>query len=172
MNLQIPSEAEDDSPSGGSPLQSAGPSANPARSGDHIVLPPPSPSASAVMSAGASGPPNPFARPPPPTSNQNRDAYGDNRNNIETPISALPSRYMNTDLLPSPSNFFSEWYDSGRNNLNSAVLPSPLVFPTPADARTGPGFGGRDGSTDSSGEKRKTSVDMQDREGEAKKVKT
>lgn len=77
---------------------------------------------------------------------------------------------MNTDLLPSPSNFFSEWYDSGRNN--SAVLPSPLVFPTPADARTGLGFSGRDGSTDSNGEKRKTSIDMQDREGDAKKVKT
>lgn len=173
LNLQIPSEAEDnDSPSGGSPLQSAGPSANPARGGDHIVLPPPSPSASAVMSAGASGPPNPFARPPPPTSNQNRDAYSDNRNNIETPISALPSRYMNNDLLPSPSNFFSEWYDSGRNPLNSAVLPSPLVFPTPADARSGLGFSNRDASNESNGEKRKTSIDMQDREGDAKKVKT
>ncbi|RVX66350.1 hypothetical protein B0A52_09958 [Exophiala mesophila] len=166
LNLQIPSEAEDnDSPTGGSPLQSAGPSANPARSGDHIVLPPPSPSASAVMSAGASGPPNPFARPPPPASNQNRDAYGDNRNNIETPISALPSRYMNNDLLPSPSNFFSEWYDNGRN---SAVLPSPLVFPTPSNDR-GLGFGSRDQANESSGEKRKGSVD--EREGDAKKVK-
>lgn len=50
--------------------------------------------------------------------------------------------------------------------------PQSAGLPDPADARTGPGFGGRDGSTDSSGEKRKTSVDMQDREGEAKKVKT
>jgi len=79
---------------------------------------------------------------------------------------------MNNDLLPSPSNFFSEWYDSGRNTLNSAVLPSPLVFPTPADARSGLGFGSRDAANESNGEKRKTSIDMQDREGDAKKVKT
>ncbi|EHY53844.1 resistance to lethality of mkk1p386 overexpression [Exophiala dermatitidis] len=175
LNLQIPSEAEDnESAAGGSPSQSAGPSANPARANaDHIVLPPPSPSASAVMSAGTSGPPNPFARPPPPTSNQNRDAYNDNRNNIETPISALPSRYMNNDLLPSPSNFFSEWYESGRNGgLNSAVLPSPLVFPTPQDSK-GIGFGGRDGGgNEANGEKRKGSVDLSEKEGDAKKVKT
>ena len=176
LNLQIPSEAEDnDSLTGGSPSQIANASANPARGTDHIVLPPPSPSASAVMSAGASGPPNPFARPPPPTSNANRDAYNDNRTNIETPISALPSRYMNNDLLPSPSNFFSEWYDSGRNGLNSAVLPSPLVFQTPADAR-GLGFGTRDAAREAAdqanGEKRKGSVDLPDKEGNAKKVKT
>ncbi|EXJ78368.1 MADS-box transcription factor, other eukaryote [Capronia epimyces CBS 606.96] len=174
LNLQIPSEPEDDeSGGGGSPLQSAGPSANPARGTDHIVLPPPSPSASAVMSAGTSGPPNPFARPPPPPpSNQNRDAYTDNRNNIETPISALPSRYMNNDLLPSPSNFFSEWYESGRTGgMNSGVLPSPLVFPTPADSR-GLGFGGRDAANEANGEKRKGSVDHAEKEGDAKKVKT
>ncbi|OAL27659.1 hypothetical protein AYO20_09732 [Fonsecaea nubica] len=171
LNLQIPSEAEDnDSATGGSPSQSANPSANPARGSDHIVLPPPSPSASAVMSAGASGPPNPFARPPPPTSNANRDAYNDNRNNIETPISALPSRYMNNDLLPSPSNFFSEW------DRMSAVLPSPLVFPTPADAKA-LGFGSRDAareaaSEQANGEKRKGSVDMGDKEGDIKKLKT
>lgn len=123
------------------------------------------------MSAGASGPPNPFARPPPPTSNQNRDAYNDNRNNIETPISALPSRYMNNDLLPSPSNFFSDWYDSGRNGgLNSGVLPSPLVFPTPSDSR-GTGFGSRDAANEAAGEKRKGSVELE-KEGDAKKVKT
>ncbi|KIW87664.1 uncharacterized protein Z519_11638 [Cladophialophora bantiana CBS 173.52] len=171
LNLQIPSEAEDnDSATGGSPSQSANPSANPARGGDHIVLPPPSPSASAVMSAGTSGPPNPFARPPPPTSNANRDAYNDNRNTIETPISALPSRYMNNDLLPSPSNFFSEW------DRMSAVLPSPLVFPTPADGR-GLGFGSRDAareaaSEQANGEKRKGSVDLPEKEGDVKKVKT
>ena len=176
LNLQIPSEAEDDdSVVGGSPSQNATASANPARGTDHIVLPPPSPSASAVMSAGASGPPNPFARPPPPTSNANREAYTDNRNNIETPVSALPSRYMNNDLLPSPSNFFSDWYDSGRNGLNSAVLPSPLVFQTPADARS-LGFGSRDAareaSESSNGEKRKGSTDLGEKEGDAKKIKT
>ena len=177
LNLQIPSEAEDnDSVVGGSPSQTAITSANPARGTDHIVLPPPSPSASAVMSAGASGPPNPFARPPPPTSNANRDAYNDNRTNIETPISALPSRYMNNDLLPSPSNFFSEWYDSGRNGLNSGVLPSPLVFQTPADARS-LGFGSGDAAREAAsekanGEKRKGSTDLGEKDGDVKKVKT
>ncbi|ETI26253.1 hypothetical protein G647_03030 [Cladophialophora carrionii CBS 160.54] len=177
LNLQIPSEAEDsDSAVGGSPSQTANASATPARSGEHIVLPPPSPSASTVMSAGAAGPPNPFARPPPPTSNANRDAFNDNRNNnVETPISALPSRYMNMDLLPSPSNFFSEWVDSSRNGLGSAVLPSPLVFPTPADPR-GLGFGSRDAAREAAeqtnGEKRKGSIELAEKEGDAKKVKT
>jgi transcription factor RLM1 len=83
---------------------------------------------------------------------------------------------MNNDLLPSPSNFFSEWYDSGRNGLNSAVLPSPLVFPTPADSR-GLGFGSRDAareaaSEQANGEKRKGSADLGEKEGDAKKVKT
>lgn len=161
LNLQIPLEASDgESAVGSSPQHSNEPSTNPTRgSGDHIVLPPPSPSASAVLSAGATGPPNPFARPPPPTSTQNRDVYQESRNNIETPISALPSRYMNNDLLPSPSNFFSEW------GLNSAVLPSPLTFNTPADAQA-QGFG----RGDEGGEKRKGS--LEDREGEPKKIKT
>lgn len=174
LNLQIPSEAEDNDSPSGSTGQSTDPSGNTARGSDHIVLPPPSPSASAVMSAGASGPPNPFARPhPPPTSNQNREAYNDNRNNIETPISALPSRYMNNDLLPSPSNFFSEWFDGGRNGgVNSAVLPSPLVFPTPSEGRN-LGFGSRDAAheANANGEKRKGSVDMADKE-DVKKIKT
>ncbi|RMZ76118.1 hypothetical protein DV738_g5092, partial [Chaetothyriales sp. CBS 135597] len=142
LNLQIPETSDGESAVGGSPgaQPSATASANPAngRTTDHIVLPPPSPSASAVLSAGASGPPNPFARPPPPTSNnQSRESYADSRNNIETPISALPSRYMSNELLPSPSNFFSEWGDFSRNGggLNSAVLPSPLIFPTPAEVR-------------------------------------
>ena len=79
---------------------------------------------------------------------------------------------MNNDLLPSPSNFFSEWYDSGRNGgLNSAVLPSPLVFPTPADAR-GLGFGSRDAANEANGEKRKGSLDLAEKEGDPKKLKT
>jgi len=75
---------------------------------------------------------------------------------------------MNNDLLPSPSNFFSEWYDSGRNG--SAVLPSPLVFPTPSDNRN-TGFGGRDVTSDANGEKRK-GEELVEKEGDAKKVKT
>ena len=165
LNLQIPSEASDGE--GESAHPSAGASANPARNADHIVLPPPSPSASAVLSAGATGPPNPFARPPPPTS-QNRDAYNDNRNNIETPISALPSRYMSNELLPSPSNFFSEWGDFGRNGgLNSAVLPSPMTFSTPADTR-GASFASKEG--ESSSDKRKNSVEAETQD--AKRIKT
>jgi transcription factor RLM1 len=166
LNLQIPSEASDgESAVGDSALPSAGASANPARNTEHIVLPPPSPSASAVLSAGASGPPNPFARPPPPTS-QNREAYTENRNNIETPISALPSRYMSNELLPSPSNFFSEWGDFGRNGLNSAVLPSPLTFPTPDQTR-GSSFNSRD---EAAGDKRKNSIEAES--AEAKRIKT
>jgi transcription factor RLM1 len=71
---------------------------------------------------------------------QNKDAYDANRDragdgpgarrndNIETPISALPSRYMSNELLPSPSNFFSEWGDWSRGGGTgmSAVLPSPM----------------------------------------------
>lgn len=167
LNLQIPSEASDGESAAGSAQPSGGASANPARNNDHIVLPPPSPSASALLSAGATGPPNPFARPPPPTS-QNRDAYNENRNNIETPISALPSRYMSNELLPSPSNFFSEWGDFGRNGgLNSAVLPSPLTFPNPAEAR-GASFASREG--EGSGDKRKNSVEADSQE--SKRIKT
>ena len=80
---------------------------------------------------------------------------------------------MNNDLLPSPSNFFSEWtYDSGRNG--SAVLPSPLVFQTPADARS-LGFGSRDAAKEAeqaNGEKRKGSTDLAEKEGDVKKIKT
>ncbi|RMZ86973.1 hypothetical protein DV736_g5798, partial [Chaetothyriales sp. CBS 134916] len=177
LNLQIPDASDGESAVGGSPgaQPSATASANPAngRTTDHIVLPPPSPSASAVLSAGASGPPNPFARPPPPTSNnQSRESYADNRNNIETPISALPSRYMSNELLPSPSNFFSEWGDFGRNGgLNSAVLPSPLAFPTPAEVRN-PGLFERSsaGAGDGGGETKRKSGDGLVGE-EAKRVK-
>jgi hypothetical protein len=82
---------------------------------------------------------------------------------------------MNNDLLPSPSNFFSEWYDSsGRNGLGSAVLPSPLVFQTPNDARNTLGFGLRDAAREAeSGEKRKESVaELEGKDGDGKKIKT
>ncbi|ETN36956.1 uncharacterized protein HMPREF1541_07944 [Cyphellophora europaea CBS 101466] len=177
LNLTIPSEASDNEASGGADAPSASAahprSANPAGNSNsssergenrHIVLPPPSPSASAVLSAGAVGPGNPFARPPPPTSSQNKDAYDTNRDRggevggragatgrqqagdgIDTPISALPSRYMSNELLPSPSNFFSEWGDWSRGGGGtgmSAVLPSPMggglgFGMTPSDERGG-----------------------------------
>ncbi|KAL7620681.1 resistance to lethality of mkk1p386 overexpression [Parahypoxylon ruwenzoriense] len=96
--------------------------------GTGVVLPPPSPSASAMLSAGATGPPNPFARPPPQTQNSNM--------NIDTPVSALPSRFLNTEFLPSPSSFYPEWNFRGSD---SNTLPSPLNFATPV-VGSGPSF--------------------------------
>ncbi|KAF4980677.1 hypothetical protein FZEAL_3345 [Fusarium zealandicum] len=90
-----------------------------------LVLPPPSPSASAILSAGATGPPNPFARPPP---QQNV--------NGETPVSALPSRFLTNELLPSPSSFYPDWNFRGGD---SNTLPSPLNFATPI-VGSGPSF--------------------------------
>ncbi|KAK5992465.1 MADS-box MEF2 type transcription factor MIG1 [Cladobotryum mycophilum] len=90
-----------------------------------MVLPPPSPSAQTLLSAGATGPPNPFARPPP-QQNVNND----------TPVSALPSRFLNDGLLPSPSSFYPEWNFRGGD---SNTLPSPLNFATPV-VGTGPSF--------------------------------
>ncbi|EFE38428.1 hypothetical protein TRV_06898 [Trichophyton verrucosum HKI 0517] len=102
-----------------------------------VVLPPPSPSASALLSAGAHGPPNPFARPPPPASNSQPSNNGgstnnnnSSNNNIDTPISALPSRFVSDTLLPSPSSFYPEW-GFGRSGRDSNMLPSPLTFSTP-----------------------------------------
>ncbi|KAI1870667.1 uncharacterized protein JN550_004813 [Neoarthrinium moseri] len=95
-----------------------------------VVLPPPSPSASALLSAGATGPPNPFARPI-----QSQQQQGGNMN-IDTPVSALPSRFLNNEFLPSPSSFYPEWNYS-RNDSNT--LPSPLNFATPVHG-TGPSF--------------------------------
>ncbi|KAI0839094.1 hypothetical protein F5Y06DRAFT_295712 [Hypoxylon sp. FL0890] len=96
--------------------------------GTGVVLPPPSPSASAMLSAGATGPPNPFARPPPQTQNNNM--------NIDTPVSALPSRFLNNEFLPSPSSFYPEWNFRGSD---SNTLPSPLNFATPV-VGSGPSF--------------------------------
>ncbi|CAK7269534.1 resistance to lethality of mkk1p386 overexpression [Sporothrix epigloea] len=129
-----------------------------------IVLPPPSPSASTILSAGASGPPNPFARP---ISHQNNNGML-----IDTPGSALPSRFMNNELLPSPSIFYPEWA-FGRGS-DSATLPSPLNFATPV-VGTGPSFSREDHSSS----KRKSpetsagapSSDSIDHSNEPKRVK-
>jgi MADS-box transcription factor len=61
---------------------------------------------------------------------------GGNRNDIETPISALPSRFVSDQLLPSPSSFYADWFNGRDNNM----LPSPLAFPTPVAAKA-TGFG-------------------------------
>ncbi|KAH7027421.1 uncharacterized protein B0I36DRAFT_364624 [Microdochium trichocladiopsis] len=94
-----------------------------------VVLPPPSPSASALLSAGATGPPNPFARPHPSLQNNSNMS-------IDTPGSALPSRVMGDNFLHSPSNYLSGWEFRGND---SNTLPSPLTFATPV-AGFGPSF--------------------------------
>ncbi|KAK3945448.1 hypothetical protein QBC46DRAFT_117820 [Diplogelasinospora grovesii] len=139
LKVQIPDEpsdggsatAESASPRGitASTDATSQPSRRPTDShGSGVVLPPPSPSASALLSAGASGPPNPFARPLPNRDNSNMD--------INTPVSALPSRFMNNEFLPSPSSFYPEWNFRG---TDSNTLPSPLNFATPV-VGTGPSF--------------------------------
>lgn len=138
LKVQIPSEHSDaGSTAGGSSPRGTATSAGPTpmRAGQSsVVLPPPSPSANTILSAGATGPPNPFARPPPPMSTNphvNRD-----REHIETPLSALPSRVMDgNQMLPSPSTFWSDVWFGKDNNL----MPSPLNFQTPV-ALKGPGF--------------------------------
>ncbi|KAH6853917.1 hypothetical protein B0I37DRAFT_18566 [Chaetomium sp. MPI-CAGE-AT-0009] len=95
--------------------------------GSGVVLPPPSPSASTtLLSAGATGPPNPFARPPP---------HQTNNMNIDTPVSALPSRFLGEGLLPSPNGFYADWGIKG-NEHNTL---SPLTWSTPV-VGTGPSF--------------------------------
>ncbi|KAI9811324.1 MAG: hypothetical protein M1827_005483 [Pycnora praestabilis] len=141
LKVHIPSGEQSDGGSAtaeSSPRESGGTTGGtPAKAGTDgshssgVVLPPPSPSASAILSAGAQGPPNPFARPHPPnsSSNNNQNQYSMN-NSIETPISALPSRFMADNLLPSPSSFYPDW-GFGRAGGDSNMLPSPLNFQTP-----------------------------------------
>ncbi|KAH8899211.1 hypothetical protein GQ53DRAFT_816385 [Thozetella sp. PMI_491] len=134
LKVQIPDEQSDGGSAtaeSGSPRASTDATSHPSRrpTDSHssgVVLPPPSPSASALLSAGASGPPNPFARPLPHQTN----------NNVDTPGSALPSRFVNSDFLPSPNSFYPEW--NFRSN-DSNTLPSPLNFATPV-VGTGPSF--------------------------------
>jgi MADS-box transcription factor len=108
---------------------------------NNFVLPPPSPSvkspssAGGLLSAGASGPKNPFARPPPPQSGNPGSATQQNfpyREN-ETPLSALPSRFMSGDILPSPSQFYGDW-GFGHTNLVSPATyqPTPIASQGPS----------------------------------------
>ncbi|KAI4228411.1 MAG: hypothetical protein L6R40_008140 [Gallowayella cf. fulva] len=165
LKVQIPSEQSDggsatpddeSSPRGESGgTASETPNAKASTDASHssgVVLPPPSPSASAILSAGAQGPPNPFARPHPPSHNPNgggggggsfsssgnNNNSGNNSRDIETPISALPSRFVGGDLLPSPSSFYPNW-DFGRSGDGGNMLPSPLTFQTPVVGQ-GPSF--------------------------------
>lgn len=87
---------------------------------------------------------------------------------MDTPVSALPSRYMEQSLIASPGGLFSDWDNWGRGGLNSAVLPSPLTFPTPADAKPPMLFGRNDGG--GGGEEKRKAEEMVG--GEAKRLKT
>ncbi|KAG5959392.1 hypothetical protein E4U57_000729 [Claviceps arundinis] len=131
LTVQIPDGVSEPGSAGAESRSPHGSVITPTQAPRHgsVVLPPPppSPSASALLSAGATGPPNPFARPPPQqTVNMNG----------ETPVSALPSRFLHGDLLPSPSALYQDWPFRGHD---SNTLPSPLNFATPL-AGTGPSF--------------------------------
>ena len=137
LRVEIPSEHSDDDTSKQTAATSPNPTGTaltPSREHGHngVVLPPPSPSASTLLSAGATGPPNPFARPPPPSVNGFPNG---SRSDIETPISALPSRFMDQQLLSSPGGFYN-WDTFNRDNM----LPSPLQFQTPV-VTNGPSLG-------------------------------
>ncbi|KAL2063684.1 hypothetical protein VTL71DRAFT_5489 [Oculimacula yallundae] len=182
LKVQIPDEPSESgsvtADSNSSPRSSTNATGSSARRNGHtnsdshssgVVLPPPSPSASSLLSAGASGPPNPFARPHPVS--QNSQTNSNNGNVIDTPVSALPSRFMNVDFLPSPSSFYPEWNFSGRNENNT--LPSPLNFATPV-VGTGPSFlredsGGRDNGNNNNTKRKTPEVDGES--GDAKRPK-
>ena len=170
LKVQIPEEqSEADSPTSEASQRRSGNAETPAKgsteashsSGTGVVLPPPSPSASALLSAGAQGPPNPFARPaPPPMGGQQRS------DSIETPISALPSRFVADGLLPSPSSFYPEW-NYGRSGGESAnILPSPLNYHLPSTS--GPSLG-----RDEESEKKRKSPEAETPQVETmKRIKT
>ena len=165
LKVQIPSEQSDggEGTADSSPKESTTGQTPAKTSGEQnhggVVLPPPSPSASALLSAGAQGPPNPFARPAPP---MNSYSSAGNSKDIETPISALPSRFVADGLLPSPSSFYPPEWGFGRGDSN--ILPSPLNFQTPV-ATNGPSFRDEDGDR-----KRKTSEGSDN--GTSKRVKS
>ena len=170
LKVQIPEEQSDaDSATASSPRQSAVTTSDtPAKSteashssGTGVVLPPPSPSASAILSAGASGPPNPFARPHPPGGPSQGQSYSSSNNNMDTPMSALPSRFVADGLLPSPSSFYPDWF--GRSGGDSNLLPSPLNLQTPV-------MGGLN-SRDEDGDRKRKSPDQEGQEA-VKRIKT
>ncbi|KAB8596116.1 hypothetical protein FH972_025825 [Carpinus fangiana] len=113
-----------------------------------LVLPAPSPRSAGgdnILSAGATGPPNPFARPAAPTqtlgSNTQSNAY---RDGIDTPMSALPSRVMTEGgfNMGSPSAFFPEggnWFGQyGSNSLASPATYQPTPINTNAPSFSDP----------------------------------
>lgn len=125
LTVQIPDEGSDHCGSAatgesGSPRNPSDTPTNSQRRHGSVVLPPPSPSASALLSAGATGPPNPYAKPVP--------QQGINTNVNETPMSALPSRYVHEHLPSTPNPFYPEWNPRTSDGNN---MTSPLNFGTP-----------------------------------------
>lgn len=143
------------------PLKSAGPLS--ASITGSIVLPPPSPS---TYTTNNQGPGNPFH--PHTTSSSSLNPTLSSLSSIpnssinptnpiltrptlylpeSTPLSALPSRYVN-ELLPSPSNFYGgvvEWNGTNGGMARGDILPSPLQFSTPvvvSQSQASMGFGG------------------------------
>ena len=101
----------------------------------------------------------------------NNSGNNNNSSNIETPISALPSRFVDNQLLPSPSSFYPDW-GFGRGGADSSnMLPSPLNFQTPV-VSSGHGFGGRE--EEGGDVKKRKSPEMVDGDGggDAKRIKT
>jgi MADS-box transcription factor len=92
---------------------------------------------------------------------------------IDTPVSALPSRFMNNEFLPSPSSFYPEWNFRGSD---SNTLPSPLNFATPV-VGTGPSFlredsGSRDnGNGNGNGNGKRKTPETESEVGDAKRAK-
>ena len=169
LTVKIPSEQSDGGSATGesSPKDAGGTSiATPIRAPTEngrpsgIILPPPSPSASAgaSTSAGASGPINPFARPPVPLNNST--LYKDS----ETPMSALPSRFVE-GLLASPNSslFYQDWNSGQMGNINNPASPA-IYQPTPTGIN---GLSFRDGDLE-----RKRKSDEEIGELASKKQKT
>ena len=175
LTVQIPGEASE---GGGSATGESSPKeiaktneTTPAKAGttesshsSGMVLPAPSPrsaSAGAVLSAGATGPTNPFARPniPPNKQSSNAESW---RDSIASPISALPSRVMaEGGYMSSPSSMFPEL---GFGSVGGNNLASPAVYqPTPVQIH-GPSF--RDEPSD---KRRKSTEDHE--EGPNKRAK-
>ncbi|KAF3938414.1 hypothetical protein ABW19_dt0200949 [Dactylella cylindrospora] len=169
LKVQIPNDEEDETNTntGGTSPRNSGLTADPVSARPHTeplppgaVLPPPSPSVgnntAAPLSAGGSGPPNPFARPPPTSA----------ANNLmdQTPISALPSRFVE-NMLPSPSAFFGADWATGGMRGDDNLLPSPLNFKTPTISRMYP-------DDDNNASKRKSPDSMDVDSTNIKRVKT
>jgi len=167
LTVQIPDEGSEP----GSATESTSPKAETRpgqqrqNSNSSIVLPAPSPSAGpGLLSAGATGPPNPFAKPLP---QQNINA--------ETPASALPSHFISNNFLPSPSSFYNDW---NFRASDSNTLPSPLNFATPVGP-SGPSFLRDDNSNTAAGANKRKSPELAENEGcegtdvagEAKRIK-